>query len=675
VDGNGQIVASATSGSDGSYAMAQVPAGPSYTLRFLHPTSRIVWSRVTDLTLGFGSSVDADLPIDPSGVFYDEITRLPVAGVESVLVDASGTPVPDDCLLPGQQNQVSGADGLYRFDLLLGVGSCALPTTESEYRIAIVSAPPGVALSTQTLPEPTALDATTCPGDAVPGPGCQVQAQPDPPTGMAPQTYYLSFLLASGDQNVVFNHIPLTSGGSSLVALTKRALERDASIGDVIVYELDLRNDSGAALTGLTVVDTPPAGFHLVASSAVLLRGDEKPSAVASSGTRPVTFTGLSLAAGERAVLRYALRVGAHVADGRHRNSAVVTRAGVAFSPPARAEVQIVAEPLLGQSTVIGKVFHDRDGDGFQDPAEAQDVVLRVVDALDMVSGTTQLRRDGSDAFDAVPDIDGASALVSGLRVDELAPRHHRSEGIAPQVVVRVRLRAPAEPTLAAESAGGFRVRLDPRGGVHHAHAGGVARGQRAERLALWRWLEHENGADWLYVAVSNTGVTEEGIAGVRVATVDGLLIETDRFGRWHLADAEGGRFERGRNMIAKLDTATLPAGATFTTPNPRVAWVRRGVTARVNFGVRLPREVLGSGVMAHIDASFFAGASLREDRRPMLRAVADRLIDAGTGRIVVAGGAARRAALREALDALLSDAPLGIDYEITFADTEEDRP
>ena len=40
------------------------------------------------------------------------------------------------------------------------------------------------------------------------------------------------------------------------------------------------------------------------------------------------------------------------------------------------------------------------------------------------------------------------------------------------------------------------------------------------------------------------------------------LLIETDAYGRYHLAGVPGGAWERGRNFILKVDPSTLPAGA-----------------------------------------------------------------------------------------------------------------
>ncbi|WP_268581600.1 hypothetical protein, partial [Escherichia coli] len=75
----------------------------------------------------------------------------------------------------------------------------------------------------------------------------------------------------------------------------------------------------------------------------------------------------------------------------------------------------------------------------------------------------------------------------------------------------------------------------------------------------------------------------------VRLATVEGLLVETDPFGRYHLDDVHGGDARLGRNFIIKLDPATIPAGAELTTENPLLRRVTQGVPTRFSFGARLP--------------------------------------------------------------------------------------
>ncbi len=85
----------------------------------------------------------------------------------------------------------------------------------------------------------------------------------------------------------------------------------------------------------------------------------------------------------------------------------------------------------------------------------------------------------------------------------------------------------------------------------------------------------------------------ESGIPGVSVASVSGLRVKTDRFGRYHLDDLQVERFVRGRSFILKVDSSTLPPGSTFTTENPRVVRLTQGMMPKMNFGVRLPASRL----------------------------------------------------------------------------------
>lgn len=77
----------------------------------------------------------------------------------------------------------------------------------------------------------------------------------------------------------------------------------------------------------------------------------------------------------------------------------------------------------------------------------------------------------------------------------------------------------------------------------------------------------------------------EPGLAGVRLATVNGLLISTDEFGRYHVPCAALPR-KIGSNFTLKLDARSLPLGHTVTTENPRTLRLTAGKVTKMNFGV-----------------------------------------------------------------------------------------
>lgn len=83
--------------------------------------------------------------------------------------------------------------------------------------------------------------------------------------------------------------------------------------------------------------------------------------------------------------------------------------------------------------------------------------------------------------------------------------------------------------------------------------------------------------------------MNEEGISGIRLSTVTGLIIETDNNGHYHVPDAYGETQSWGQNLILKLDRTSLPQGSLLTTENPRVIRFANTSLNKVNFGVQLP--------------------------------------------------------------------------------------
>lgn len=166
---------------------------------------------------------------------------------------------------------------------------------------------------------------------------------------------------------------------------------------------------------------------------------------------------------------------------------------------------------------------------------------------------------------------------------------------------------------------------------------------------------------------IGNEGIQEQGIPGVRLATVEGLLVETDPFGRYHLADVHGGDARLGRNFIIKLDPATVPAGAELTTENPLLRRVTQGVPTRFSFGVRLPPSPQAPAERMELalgEVLFAPGSSeLRADYRPVLVKMAEVVNRYQGGDVVIAANGesqalafARAAVVRDALQAEVAE-------------------
>ncbi|NKB15823.1 MAG: hypothetical protein HC774_01145, partial [Sphingomonadales bacterium] len=83
----------------------------------------------------------------------------------------------------------------------------------------------------------------------------------------------------------------------------------------------------------------------------------------------------------------------------------------------------------------------------------------------------------------------------------------------------------------------------------------------------------------------------EPGVPAVRLATVNGQLITTDEYGRYHIACAAVPDARIGSNFVLKIDERTLPLGWEVTHDNPRSIRLTRGILGELNFGVAPAEE------------------------------------------------------------------------------------
>ncbi|RGP39825.1 hypothetical protein BPTFM16_00100 [Altererythrobacter insulae] len=439
---NGEVVDTTTTDADGNYLFENLLSGDGYAIRFRNPQTNVVYGQLDDVSLASNIvTIDQNLPIDPSGVIYNSITRAPVAGVTATLNGPNGMALPDACFLdPSQQSQTTDASGEYRFDIIPG-GAAQCPTGETAYTIAITP-PAGFSfVSTVLLPQPDAFDPT---GQASP---VRISPTATAPTEADP-TYYLEFLLETGDPDVIFNHIPIDPFISrDPLIVTKTSSKRNVSTGDLVPYEITVRNAEGAQRAGVTVVDLLPSGFKYVLGSASVNGVPNEPEATNSN--RQLEWRNQTIPGNATVTYNLVLTVGAGVTEGTKVNTGfgLDGPSGAAISNRGSATVQIVPSSVFDCSELIGKVYEDANRNGYQD------------------------------------------------------------EG-------------------------------------------------------------------------------EPGVPGVRLATVNGLLVTTDEFGRFHIACAAVPDARIGSNFVLKLDPRTLPLGWEPTTDNPRSIRLTRGKMGELNFGV-----------------------------------------------------------------------------------------
>ena len=419
--------------------------------------------------------------------------------------------------------------------------------------------------------------------------------------------------------------------------VTKSAAVREVRIGDLVRYTLTVENVGPAPVVGGSVIDTPPAGFIYVEGSLAVVDGD---NAATVSGQSPLRFDGVDVAVGQTATLTYLMRVGAGVRPGSHVNQAqAYTRDGKPVSNIATAEVELVADSLLDDSLIFGTVFDDRDGDGWQDSAGLTGIKIQggFAPGAYVPNSTTVDRGQGHQ-----PEPDASSPLLHGIAIGSIGGRQTAVDPAErQQVVVRQRLTDLAfTDDFVLGNDQGVTLRMDAAGNVTLEKTGEAARGLNSAEPMVERKVSAVEGGYVVDYVIRNYGFDERGIPGVRIASVEGLLIETDQFGRYHLAGVNGGDWARGRNFILKVDPSTLPAGAEFTTDNPLLRRVTPGLPVRFDWGVKLPVAPLQGKQQAEMELGevIFApgSAEVRAQYLPAIDAIAAKIEQYQGGDVVI---------------------------------------
>jgi uncharacterized repeat protein (TIGR01451 family) len=436
----GVVVGSALTDAAGAYSVnglfPSTPGNPAteYSVRFRAPVSGAIYGLaqsvdptparngviangiITQLQLAPGViTLDQNLPLDPSGVVYNSVTRNPVAGATVTLLNG-GAPVPGSCLVGGLNTQTTGATGQYQF-LLLNPVPPGCPGSGT-YTLQVVQ-PGGYLPPFSSIIPPNAAAYTPSVGgtDAI-------QTQPGAPSGAAPTIYYTGFVLTlngvpgSSSSNVVNNHIPLDPVLGGAIALTKTTPLVNVSVGQLVPYTLSARNTLAATLSNIDIRDNVPAGFKYKPGSASVDGLMQEPLV----NGRVLTWPNLSFAPNAVRTVKLLLVVGAGVQPGEYINSAqafnnlVPPPSSNAVSSVASATVRVIPDPTFDCSDLIGKVFDDQNANGYQDQGEPGIPNVRLATARGWLV-TTDAEGRFHVACAAIPDADHGSNFI--MKLDE----------------------------------------------------------------------------------------------------------------------------------------------------------------------------------------------------------------------------------------------------------------
>jgi len=346
--------------------------------------------RISEIAVEPGSNLpDLHLPIDPNGVVYNALARVPLAGATLTMVDAvSGMPLPEDCFDdPAQQDQVTRGDGFYKFDVNFSDIACP---EGSDYLINVAPPPSGFWIPGASQVNPPSSDSGTAPlslpsclqggaADAIPTTTLYCEATTSaltPPASAASRTpataYYLHLTLDNssnpGSRQIFNNHIPLDPDLRDAVSITKTTPLLTVRRGDLVPYILTLSNDVGFDISEITVVDRFPVGFRYIEGSARLDGEPNEPLVVGNE----LYWSNLALSGAGTHRIELLMAVGSGVSEGEFVNRAQVVQqfTGNALSSEAQATVRLVPDVDFDCTDVMGKVFNDSNRNGLQDNGE-----------------------------------------------------------------------------------------------------------------------------------------------------------------------------------------------------------------------------------------------------------------------------------------------------------------
>jgi uncharacterized repeat protein (TIGR01451 family) len=407
-----------------------------------------------------GDGINDSFDYDPTGTFYCQDTGRLLSGGNVSVTGPLGTQSG-----VGTSNGITivkdGSDGRFQFYV----------TTAGSYTLGL-SYPAGGTPSTTRLGLGT-LDVTSL----LPSNPASIGSGEAGSTGTlsdfsdAANRFYTTFQVEAGDPFVINNNIPLEACASTPdISVTKTADRGSVVYGETVNFTLTYENNTAQTYVGANLVDTLPDGLVYTPGSALL---DGVAIDPVVTGKR-LAFGPVTVAPAQKLVLRLAARVSARGSYGELTNRGWMEDAsGAVLSNIATATVKITPEAVFDCTDIIGKVFDDKNHNGYQDARGGGEVT-------------------NQDIF-----------------LDKL---------------------------------GKFAMPVKP------------------------------------------VDTSEPGLPGVRLATVNGLLITTDEYGRFHVPCAALPK-DIGSNFAMKVDTRTLPLGFRMTTENPRVMRVTAGKMTKMNFG------------------------------------------------------------------------------------------
>lgn len=409
-----------------------------------------------------------------------------------------------------------------------------------------------------------------------------------------------------------------------MLKVTKVASKSEASVGEVVEYEVVITNENDNPFTGVRLVDRYPGGFAYIPDSTEMVNSG--PDGVFDTSddiqitVEPTKTNQLFFEVGDMNIygkgdsktadavrIRYLMRVSVGATFGVYTNTAWAeappaesfsaqntTTNYVVKSNLASATVEVMPDKVFDTASIIGKVFEDHNGDGFQADATADDIYIDVdLAAGDYVPGSTFITQDGVETQlkDVKVKLKGQDVVMSsvdnGYEVDELyGLSRNRTLEHSNKVVFQFNTRTHQGFPFKVTTDNGTHIEFDKQGNAITKHKGDKKKGLSAENIDVVRNLYRDGDMYLWEIIVENKGFYEDGIPGVRLLTVEGIIIETDQYGRYHVPD-QWVLNKKGKQFLVKVDTDSLPTGMRVVSENPKVRRITPNKLTKFNFSIQ----------------------------------------------------------------------------------------
>ena len=375
------------------------------TVNTVGGTSTIINPNELSISLRSGENMlNQSLPLDPFGVVYDSVTRLPVTSATVTLMGPAGFE-PSLHLAAASRYVVSGQSasmkssgfntplpGAYQFLLVntappgvykitvkaLGYTSFTAGTVTVDSASSIIPASTAVPSSVSGTLSNNVFTPTGTGNVDVNGSG--INGNP-PPNLLQDTTYFLGFnLRPANGAAVVNNHIPMDPASQPKLLVSKIGDKVIAEVGDSVRYTVKIKrvDDINNIIPVSEVIDNLPAGFRYIDGTAQLQVGDGAVIKLSEPLGRPgpvLKFNIGAIVAKSEMTLSYRVRlgVGAQKGTGINRASATVglnvncALPNSLCSNEAQHTVKVTGGVLGVQSCVIGKVYMDCNNNHVQD--------------------------------------------------------------------------------------------------------------------------------------------------------------------------------------------------------------------------------------------------------------------------------------------------------------------